>query len=949
MAAAVLAVAVSCKKEKPVLGVSIDPTVLTFSADGGSQTVKVTSSDNWTLSVPTDAQQWLQVSQLSGSGSVNLTITVPENPGKPRAVTVNFVSGMFTQPLPISQEGKQKASDGLTPETAFSASEAYAWVMANITGDNTPSPEKMYVKGFIHKIVTYKDVEQYYANNDYGNASFYMSDNKEYTSGEKDFEAYQIYYLGNRKFKKGTDKDIAVGDEVIICGHLTKYKETAETMGQGDGYLYSLNGVTEETPPQSEITDATVADFIKSDGNTYYRLTGKVSGFSKGTNSQNKNYMQFNLTDATGTILVYGFKDGQYDKWADKIKDGGTVVVTGTYEFYEKKSQHEVMNTTVESFEEGQAQTEFEQVTVAEFIKKADPTVQYRLAGIVEEYAITDANKGYLSFNLTDETGSILVYSLVEGQFAEWSAKIKDGGYIVLRGSYKLYNNVPEVVNATIESFEENSNYKFCRVKPTTITAKREATSATIAITSNAAWTISSDNEEFTADPASGTGDATVTLLFPANTAEQSRTVTYTVACLEAELEIPVTVTQEGLADAANHTVSVVVAAADGAQVSVSDAIVAAVSTKGFVITDGNANVYVYQNGTPAVSVGDKVDVDATKTTYYELPELTDPSVLVTSNGNEVPRTAAVDINAATIDGYTSTACDYLEITGKLVKDGNFWNVTMDGATRYASADNLPTSIDPSALEGQQVKMRGYFNTLHSKGFLKVVVTEIIPADDNVKYLTVNPTELKAGASETQASFSISSNVAWTAVSDNAAFTLSQTEGNGNATITVTFAANEAEAARTAKFTVSSPDVDGNKVVTLTQAAKPAAGTGVITWDKDKLAAAKDGGVENKMDDVISFTNNSSYSGAVTEMRVYKGKDFVVTAASGYKITKISISCSANGTTKYGPGCWGAGAPTNYTYDGKAGTWTGEQQSVSFNATDNQVRIEELTVEYKAN
>ena len=101
------------------------------------------------------------------------------------------------------------------------------------------------------------------------------------------------------------------------------------------------------------------------------------------------------------------------------------------------------------------------------------------------------------------------------------------------------------------------------------------------------------------------------------------------------------------------------------------------------------------------------------------------------------------------------------------------------------------------------------------------------------------------------------------------------------------------------------------------------------------------------MDDVISFTNSSDYgTTAVTELRIYKGKKFTVTA-TGKTITKIEFTCTASGTTKQGPGCWGAGAPSGYSYSEKVGIWTGESASVEFTATDNQVRIEELKVTYK--
>ena len=652
-AAALLTLALSCEPKKPVLGVSVDPKALAFTADGGTQTVQATSADTWTVTVPESAKEWLQVSPLSGSGTSTVQFTASANNGKPRSVSVSFTSGIITESVAVTQEGKQKASDGKTPETAFSASEAYEWVMSNIGGNNEPSPEKMYVRGFIHKIAQYQGADQYFTGNSYGNASFYMSDSKQFDSDkEKDFEAYQVNYLGNRAFKSGTDKDIAIGDEVIIYGHLTKYNSTAETMGKGDAYIYSLNGVVEEEhqqteitastvadfiknadpstiyrltgkvsafktgtnssgknymqfnlkddtgtilvygfndgeyekwadtikdggtvvltgvyqyyeknsqhevvkatiesfepgQAQTEITSATVADFIKSDGATYYRLSGVISGFTTGTNKSGKNYMQFNLTDDTGTILVYGFKDGEYDKWADKLADYGKVTLTGTYEYYSSKEQHEVMNATIESYEDGVPPTEFEQLTVAEFISKADPSVQYRLAGVVEDYKITNQDKGYMEFYLKDDTGRILVYSLADGEFDKWSEKLADGGNIVLVGSYKLYDNNPEVVKATIESFVANPDYKYCRVSGADdIKLPATGGEAEFKILANAAWTATSDNPAFTVTPASGNADATVKVSVSANEGDAAKVAHINVVCAEAGVNAVVTITQ---------------------------------------------------------------------------------------------------------------------------------------------------------------------------------------------------------------------------------------------------------------------------------------------------------------------------------------------------------------------------------------------------------------------
>lgn len=184
--------------------------------------------------------------------------------------------------------------------------------------------------------------------------------------------------------------------------------------------------------------------------------------------------------------------------------------------------------------------------------------------------------------------------------------------------------------------------------------------------------------------------------------------------------------------------------------------------------------------------------------------------------------------------------------------------------------------------------------------------------------------------------------VAWTAAADNGA-TVSPSSGNGIGSFAVSIPANESTTAtKTYTITVSASGLEPVTLV-VTQDKKDASGAVTVVADKDFLAANKDGAI----DDVISYTNSTEYSGSVTELRVYKGKTLTVTAADGHVMKSIKMTCTADGTTKYGPGCWGAGAPEGYTFEGKVGTWTGSASSVAFTATDNQVRIIELVVIYE--
>ena len=55
-----------------------------------------------------------------------------------------------------------------------------------------------------------------------------------------------------------------------------------------------------------------------------------------------------------------------------------------------------------------------------------------------------------------------------------------------------------------------------------------------------------------------------------------------------------------------------------------------------------------------------------------------------------------------------------------------------------------------------------------------------------------------------------------------------------------------------------------------------------------------------------------------SEMRIYKGQNLTLTAES--PISAIVFSCTASGTTQYGPGCFAE--QEGYSYNGNKGTWS---------------------------
>ena len=332
----------SCEEEKPTLGITVEPDQVEIARLGGGCSIEIKTDQAWTITIPREAD-WLLVDPLSGTGSAMVNIYAEANNGKLRSASIIVKAGYDMVPVTVSQPGGIDSGDGLTMETAFSASEARIWVNNNLASGEVTST-KYYVKGIIHKVQT-----TFEGSGNFGNAVFFISDDGQ--ASQEDFECYQVYYLGGRQWKSG-DKEIAVGDDVIVYGPLTLYNTTPETAGKGAACLVKLNDeVVEPTEPENPTTveQITCAEFIqKADQNTTYRLVGEV------TSNVNTTYCSFDMNDGTATVVVWTVNNK--DEWKDKVKKGGTVTVRGKYKPYTDNNgntKHEMVDAYIEDFTDG--------------------------------------------------------------------------------------------------------------------------------------------------------------------------------------------------------------------------------------------------------------------------------------------------------------------------------------------------------------------------------------------------------------------------------------------------------------------------------------------------------------------------------------------------------------------------------------------------------------------
>lgn len=189
---------------------------------------------------------------------------------------------------------------------------------------------------------------------------------------------------------------------------------------------------------------------------------------------------------------------------------------------------------------------EAEAITIAEFIKKADTTTEYKLTGTISNVV----NTTYGNFDLTDASGKIYVYGLYspEGVNKYWStAGVKAGDVITIQGTYELYNNTTnEVVNAKYVS-----HYGVTADK-TSVSLAAEGSSESVTLTLiNTTEAISVEHTEvFTVE----LNDNTLTISGGANETGDALTDTISVKVGEAYTEI--IVSQAALSTGGDTTTS---------------------------------------------------------------------------------------------------------------------------------------------------------------------------------------------------------------------------------------------------------------------------------------------------------------------------------------------------------------------------------------------------------
>ena len=516
--AAVFALA-GCQEKEQNLGtpdISISTNELTFDVEGGEQAITVNATRDW--KVETDAD-WVVVDPAKGEASADdqtVTVTVLENTGMDRSADLKFTIGMKSKYLTVSQAGPGGSAEALIvyyndydkveAEKTYGSGSSWPYLdqfdgWMNQTGTGAANVEYAYsgmsARANSTSDSSYSDYAGSGKNNMFFGKSAYLATKNIALGGATDF----TLTFGSEKYSQDGDSVFKNAEfHVYLSNDAAKWVEIDYTFAGTEGGRWNIAAADFSVPAGTEnlsvcvkadvasvyrmddlklvISDGgaevdfskgvemdftaggstgggsttapeskgkkTVEEFIAAaDTQNYYELTGTVSGF-------NPTYCSFDLTDATGKIYVYSVLDASKAEWTSKISNGGTITIYGKYLYYEQKSQHEVVDAHIVSFEgDGSGSTtpsgqpeSLTKATIAEFLAAPESSdVWYELTG---EIVSIETGNAYGNFTIKDATGEVYIYGMTskwvgsnDKSFASLGLKETDVVTLgTLRGSY---------------------------------------------------------------------------------------------------------------------------------------------------------------------------------------------------------------------------------------------------------------------------------------------------------------------------------------------------------------------------------------------------------------------------------------------------------------------------------------------------------------------------------
>jgi len=417
---------VSCNPQEENLGmpsIKIGESAVEFTSEGGEKQLTITATRDWMADWDAD---WLVVSPESGSASADaqtVTVTALSNTGMDRSADVKFTIGMASKTLKVTQAGPGGSAEALIvyyndydkeeAEKTYGSGSSWPYLdqfdgWMNETGTGAENVEYAFSGMSARSNSTsdsdYSDYAGSGKNNMFFGKSAYLATKNIALGGATDF----TLTFGTEKYSQDNGSVFTKSEyHIFVSNDAAKWVEITDYSFAGEGTEGRWNIATADFSVPAGTENLSIC--IKVDVASSYRMD------------------DFKLVISEGGAEVDFSKGVEMDFTAGGSTGGGSTTVP------ESKGKK----------------------TVEEFIAAADNSNYYELTGTVSGF-----NPTYCSFDLTDATGKIYVYSVLDASKSEWTSKISNGGTITIYGKYLYYEQKSqhEVVDAYIVSFKTDGS-----------------------------------------------------------------------------------------------------------------------------------------------------------------------------------------------------------------------------------------------------------------------------------------------------------------------------------------------------------------------------------------------------------------------------------------------------------------------------------------------------------
>ena len=513
---------------------------------------ELTSTRDWKLNDYEEGVDWVSVTPESGDAAVKaqkITVTVRANSGHDRETDLNFTNGTKTIPVHVYQKGPDgpggaifKATfdstlDGFTVEDKTTLddgikiwtadSHGYAKATGRINSAFYASESYL-----ISPVISLADEREAYLQFRHASYSSAVSKDAAVLIREEGQTAWTVLepetWPSSYTFVPSGDIDLKdwLGKSVQIAFRFTSTASNSDTW-EVDNVV-----VSREATPVVEC--ATVADVVSQKNNTKVHISNMTV--------QVVAAHSYLLSDGTDYLLVYLGEDV-----TPEVKVGDVLSMKGTLTFYGTSGAPKTYPqiTGPKEVETTATGREVTMPTPADITStfgtfNIDPATKY-----LQYYSVNgkiSVSGDYINFTVdgaTDRTGSVIASSELEDVAALNGLECTITGFFVYAsGKSNQY------INILATDIAVKAGYLV--VNPASFKAASDDTDTDFIITSDLDWTIPAV-EGLTFDKTSGTGNATVNVVFGANTEFTAKTYNFSVKA--AELTVNVEIKQAAAVD----------------------------------------------------------------------------------------------------------------------------------------------------------------------------------------------------------------------------------------------------------------------------------------------------------------------------------------------------------------------------------------------------------------